>query len=440
VRQASRGAWLGVEVATASSGSQNGQLTGAAVASVIPGSPAAAAGILAGDIIFAIEGRLVTTGNDVVTVLAGLSPGSRATIGVLRAGRLVDVVVTLGAAPANLAPNRQGAQPPANVFVPATPVNFRTVMAQDQTFTIQLPSDWQVREATLDNFFAWSPRGESISSGNLPVFTNTATMSQALQTLQSVGVPPQQLALMSRLVSPPLPPVDVIRVFIPHVVGQQMQDVRILGSRDLAGSGAAAGTGATGALVAYQYTLVPAQADPLARSLMPPPLQARGPTVMKGLMTVSVSAPVYGLGFWFLAFQGVEAPQGVFESNVPIYTQISQSVQLNQPAVQQKLNASSGPIGATAPPIDPDRLARLRMGNIDMRDDGLRQSDLARVCALGGNVCHNPPPGNPTTPAGQIPIGVAPGRTSPQRVWYCYSLGGYIVSETPRALDCKEVQ
>jgi S1-C subfamily serine protease len=82
-------AFLGVKVAT--------QITGGVfVTAVEPGSPAAAAGIKSGDLIVALNKAVVTNTDDLATVLAGLKPGAKVPVVVVRNGKKLTVDVTLG--------------------------------------------------------------------------------------------------------------------------------------------------------------------------------------------------------------------------------------------------------------------------------------------------------------------------------------------------------
>jgi putative serine protease PepD len=86
-------ALLGVELAT-------GLGSGAVVASVKPGGPAARAGIAPGDHIVSINGQPVTSPADVAAVLATLKPGQTVSIGLVKQdGSTVTVKVTVGQYP-----------------------------------------------------------------------------------------------------------------------------------------------------------------------------------------------------------------------------------------------------------------------------------------------------------------------------------------------------
>jgi S1-C subfamily serine protease len=88
-------AYLGVQTATAS----DGGTTGALVAAVTSGSPAADAGLRAGDVVTAIGSTKVRNGNDLVAAIAAQGPGDQVTVTVRRGSDTRDVQVTLGTQP-----------------------------------------------------------------------------------------------------------------------------------------------------------------------------------------------------------------------------------------------------------------------------------------------------------------------------------------------------
>ncbi|WP_027285073.1 DegQ family serine endoprotease [Rubritepida flocculans] len=86
---------------------------GALVSAVQPGSPAARAGLRAGDVVTAVEGRSVATPRDLAAAVAELAPGRSATLRLLRDGAALERRVELGSHPASLAAAKPGgpAQP-----------------------------------------------------------------------------------------------------------------------------------------------------------------------------------------------------------------------------------------------------------------------------------------------------------------------------------------
>ena len=98
-------AFLGVEVQSAGSGAQVGlpgsTSTGVTIAGVVSGSPAARAGLQAGDQITSVGGHKVTSSTDIQGALEGYHPGDKISIGWLdQAGHTRTATVTLAAGPA----------------------------------------------------------------------------------------------------------------------------------------------------------------------------------------------------------------------------------------------------------------------------------------------------------------------------------------------------
>lgn len=96
-----RRGWLGVGGLTAAVppalADRTGRETGLLVSEVVPGSPAATAGVYLGDVVVAAGGHPITTAQDLQRLMLGAEPGSRFPLTVFRRGALVDVVVELDA-------------------------------------------------------------------------------------------------------------------------------------------------------------------------------------------------------------------------------------------------------------------------------------------------------------------------------------------------------
>ena len=99
--------WLGVslqpmdqDLATAM---RAADAKGALVSAVEPDSPAAKAGLRAGDVITAIDGRAINTPRDLAAGVADVAPGRSATLAVLRDGTAMERRVEVGTNPANVA-------------------------------------------------------------------------------------------------------------------------------------------------------------------------------------------------------------------------------------------------------------------------------------------------------------------------------------------------
>jgi putative serine protease PepD len=86
-------AYLGVTVGDATSGQ------GAAIESVKSGTPAANAGLQAGDVVTAIDGQPVTNSDDLTARISAHQPGDKVTLTVTRNGATKTIDVTLGTRP-----------------------------------------------------------------------------------------------------------------------------------------------------------------------------------------------------------------------------------------------------------------------------------------------------------------------------------------------------
>jgi S1-C subfamily serine protease len=71
------------------------------VVGVPQGSPAAAAGLLVGDVLFELDGHAVGSPEHLLDLLAGYRVGREAALRVLRGGAATDVRVTIGERPAD---------------------------------------------------------------------------------------------------------------------------------------------------------------------------------------------------------------------------------------------------------------------------------------------------------------------------------------------------
>jgi putative serine protease PepD len=72
---------------------------------IASGSPAAKAGLQAGDIITAVNGQHVTSVNQFVAAIANYAPGDAVTLTINRNGSTKTIKLTLGAQPASAAPS-----------------------------------------------------------------------------------------------------------------------------------------------------------------------------------------------------------------------------------------------------------------------------------------------------------------------------------------------
>jgi putative serine protease PepD len=100
--QAVSHAYLGVST-TQSTGT-----AGAMVGSVTAGGPAASAGVKAGDIVTAIDGKQITGSSELVAAIAGRHPGDRLELAVRRGSNTLTLTATLGTQPATQRSAPQG--------------------------------------------------------------------------------------------------------------------------------------------------------------------------------------------------------------------------------------------------------------------------------------------------------------------------------------------
>ncbi|MGF6883296.1 S1-C subfamily serine protease [Nocardia sp. GAS34] len=86
--------WLGV---SAKDGTvENGTLSGAQIADVVPGSPAARAGLAEGDVVVKVGDRTVTASDELTVAVMSQQIGQSVDFQVVRGGRQVTIPVTLG--------------------------------------------------------------------------------------------------------------------------------------------------------------------------------------------------------------------------------------------------------------------------------------------------------------------------------------------------------
>jgi putative serine protease PepD len=95
-------AYLGVST-TQSTGT-----TGASVGAVTAGGPAASAGVKAGDVVTAVDGKRITGSSDLVAAIAGHHPGDQIKLAVRRGSSTLTLTATLGTQPATQQPASQG--------------------------------------------------------------------------------------------------------------------------------------------------------------------------------------------------------------------------------------------------------------------------------------------------------------------------------------------
>ena len=110
--------------------------SGALIAKVLPGSPAAKAGLQVGDIVRSVNGEEVRASSDLPVMVGAMAPGKEVTLGVWRKGKQTDMKVQLGSTDGNMALDESGN------------ANAEQGSAPAPAFTIEnMGLDLQVREA-----------------------------------------------------------------------------------------------------------------------------------------------------------------------------------------------------------------------------------------------------------------------------------------------------
>nr|BBH92755.1 hypothetical protein KTA_09540 [Thermogemmatispora argillosa] len=185
-------------------------------------------------------------------------------------------------------------------------------------YWITIPQHWQLSLASGGNLLAVSPEGESVTIYVVQIPADVGTLQLMLRGLALLGLSSQQAALLKRLVSPYLPPVEVIRQLYPRLAAGAVQQLQILGQWPLP---VAMGQAAR---IRYRY-LRPSPAGMQAIEggadvhSIPPPLQ------------------VPGAAFWNLTVQGAEAPAAIFGQRLPLYMAILASARPDPAGLQAAL-------------------------------------------------------------------------------------------------------
>jgi len=95
--------WIGVEVQEITppiaESFKLGGTRGALVAYVLPGSPAARAGLKQGDVLIEVQGKPVADPAGMLNLVAALAPGQSAKLKIRRQGQDVDASITVGRRP-----------------------------------------------------------------------------------------------------------------------------------------------------------------------------------------------------------------------------------------------------------------------------------------------------------------------------------------------------
>jgi hypothetical protein len=224
------------------------------------------------------------------------------------------------------------AKPDAGTPYSHSATQFQRVRSVDGIISMDLPADWRIGSPAADNFAAFSPRGETFSCGRIDVFLDRSGAAAAAQALQMMGATRQQLAMLPRLVSPPLSPTAVVQQFLPEISAGVIDNPQVVAARPL---------GQSGAELVYRYVLLPGR-DSLFRSMINPTLRNYGQVPMQARARI-YTAPGVFVGTartWTLLYEIVDAPQPVFATSGTNYERIFQSFAIDNNALQRQAAVS----------------------------------------------------------------------------------------------------
>lgn len=220
-------------------------------------------------------------------------------------------------------------EPPVLTEPEVSPILFRTIRAFDNTYTVKIPIDWQLKEATIFHFSTESPSREKIFFYSLNVAGNAYTHALnmgGLDIMRRQGFPisEKQYALKSRLMSDFLPPERIVTSFIPSLMPDEIRNVKVLAplqNKDLPEN--ARHLGADSGNVHYSYLNT----------------GGKPALLLEGLSTATATRPIEATGYktWSFAITGSEAPPKLFKRNLPLYRKIHASLEFNLVAVQEEM-------------------------------------------------------------------------------------------------------
>jgi serine protease Do len=159
------------------------ETSGALLASVVPGSPAAKGGLLPGDVIEAVNGRKIASPRDLALTVAAVPPGTEAKVDVRRDGENREVGVTVGEQPpehtaqAQPTPDRDAHNKLGLALAPLTP---------DTRDQLQVPDGQD--GAVVRAVRAGSPAEEAgLRPGDVIVGVGNQNVSSPVQASRAIG-------------------------------------------------------------------------------------------------------------------------------------------------------------------------------------------------------------------------------------------------------------
>lgn len=104
--------------------------TGALIAKVLPGSPAAQAGLQVGDIVRSVDGEVVRASSDLPVMVGSMQPGKEVTLGIWRKGKDLEAKVRLGSTTATVNEGQ------ANLQSQTNPQNIQSFSIENTGLTL----------------------------------------------------------------------------------------------------------------------------------------------------------------------------------------------------------------------------------------------------------------------------------------------------------------
>jgi serine protease Do len=177
---------------------------GALVASVVPDSPAAHAGLQPGDVITKVNGDTITGPGDLSADIANIAPGTSVDLNYVRSGKSGDATVALQTLPANPdaldASANAGSQPSGTVGKASLGLTLAPVTPEASS-EFNLPGNAQ--GALIVNVKPDSPAGQAgLQSGDLLVGVGTTEITgpdeavSAINAAKQAGTPAVALRIV----------------------------------------------------------------------------------------------------------------------------------------------------------------------------------------------------------------------------------------------------
>jgi len=182
-KKVSRG-WLGVTIQDVNEDVAKAlglkDAKGALIGSTMPGEPADKAGLRAGDVIIRVDNADVSNASELTRSVAGLKPGTKAEVTVLRDGKEMKFSVTLGERASHMGAGQGGQSEGSDLGVsikPLTPEDARSLQLNADVkglLIVNVANGSPAAEAGLRN-------GDVILSANLKPVTTAGELSSIIQ-------------------------------------------------------------------------------------------------------------------------------------------------------------------------------------------------------------------------------------------------------------------